>query len=147
MGETLALNKRATYDYEFLETFEGGLVLTGPEVKSAKQGHMQLVGSFLHVRRGELWLKGSQIARYAPAGEQPHYEPTRDRKVLVHKKQINRLLGKTQADGLTLVPISVYVSRGLVKLNFALARGKKQYEKRDKIKKRQAAREDREYTA
>ena len=143
-AKSLALNRRASYDYEFLDTFEGGLELTGPEVKSAKLGRIQLAGSFLQVRRGELWLKNAQIAKYAPAGPQPHYLVDQDRKVLIHRKEINRLMGKTQTDGLTLVPISVYVAHGLVKLNFALARGKKQYEKRDKIKKREAAREDRE---
>lgn len=141
---TLALNRRASFDYEFLETIEGGLALTGPEVKSAKAGHIQLTGAFLFVQKGELWLKGARIAPYQPAGIR-NGEPTRDRKVLVKKKDVLRFGGKTHADGLTLVPISVYVTRGLVKLKFALARGKKQYEKRDKIKKRDAAREDREY--
>ncbi len=141
MGDALSVNKRASYDYEFLEVFEGGLALTGPEVKSAKAGRIQLVGAFLHVRGGELWLKGAQIARYAPAGPQPTYDPARDRKVLIAKKDIRRLLGKTQAGGLTLVPVSVYVAHGLVKLKFVLARGKKQYEKRERIKARQVARE------
>lgn len=137
----LAQNRRASYDYEFLDTFEGGLKLTGPEVKSTKLGRMQLAGSFLQVRGGELWLKNSKIAAYAPAGDASKYVVDRDRKVLVHKKEINRFIGKTQADGLTLVPISVYVAHGLVKLKFALGRGKKQYEKRDKIKRREVARE------
>ena len=98
----------------------------------------------LFVQKGELWLKGARIAPYLPAGLR-NADPIRDRKVLVKKKDVMRFAGKTHADGLTLVPISVYVTRGLVKLKFALARGKKVYEKRDKIKKRDAAREDREY--
>lgn len=137
----LAFNKRAAFDYDLLEKLEGGLKLTGPEVKSAKAGHVQFKGAFLHVQKGELWLKNLHISKYVPAGEQPLYNPTRDRKVLVHKRDIARLTGKTHADGLTLVPISVYLRRNLVKLSFALARGKKLYEKKDAIKKRDLDRE------
>ncbi len=146
MGKPLAENRRARHDYEFLEKFEGGLVLTGPEVKAAKAGRAQLNGAFLFVRGGELWLNNAQIARYAPAGPQPDYQPQRLRKVLVTRRELDRLLGKTHGTGLTLVPISLYVQRGLVKLSFALARGKRAYEKRETIKRRQAAREDREHT-
>lgn len=145
MDRELVHNKRAAYDYEFLETFEGGLVLTGPEAKSAKLGRFQLTGAFLHVSNGELWLKNAKIAAYAPAGLQETYKPDQERKVLVRKRELVRLAGRSQADGLTLVPISVYVRRNLVKLKFALARGKKQYEKRAVIKAREASREDREY--
>ena len=91
---TLALNRRATYDYDLLEEYEGGLALTGAEVKSAKAGHLQLKGAFLHMRGGELWLKGSYIAKYAPAGKQEAYEAARDRKVLVHRRELSRLIGK-----------------------------------------------------
>jgi len=146
MGKTLSLNKRAGFDYEFLDTFEAGLVLAGAEVKSVRLGHMQLVGSFLHIRGSELWLKNAYIAPYEPAGEKQSL-PNRDRKVLVRRQEINRLIGKTQQEGLTLVPISVYLQRNLVKLKFALARGKKKYEKREQIKRREAAREDREYVS
>lgn len=138
---TLATNKKAAHDYEFLEKFEGGLKLTGPEVKSVKAGHIQLQGAFLHVRGGELWLKGATVSKYAPAGPQPDYDPARDRKVLVHRRELSRLVGKTQEKGLTLVPISVYTHTTLVKLGFALARGKKQFEKREAIKKRDVERE------
>jgi SsrA-binding protein len=138
---TLATNKKASHDYEFLEKFEGGLKLTGAEVKSVKVGHIQLQGAFLHIHNRELWLKGATISKYAPAGPQPGYDPIRDRKVLVHRRELNRLIGKTQEQGLTLVPISVYAKAALVKLEFALARGKKQYEKREAIKKRDVERE------
>lgn len=138
---TLATNKKASFDYEFLEKFEGGLKLTGPEVKSVKAGHIQLQGSFLYLKNGELWLKGATISKYGPAGSQPGYDPVRDRKVLLHGRELKRLVGKTHEQGLTLVPISVYTRTTLVKLEFVLARGKKQYEKREEIKKRDVERE------
>jgi len=140
----LAFNKRAAYDYDILEKFEGGLALTGPEVKSAKAGHVQFKGSFLNIRNGELWIKNLHVSRYAPAGEQLTYDPIRDRRVLVHKRELNRLIGKTQTEGLTLVPISVYTRGRLLKLEFALARGKRQFEKRAVIRKREVDREMRE---
>jgi SsrA-binding protein len=140
----LAKNKRAIFDYEFLETFEGGLVLSGPEVKSAKAGRIQLKGAFLFLRNGELWLKNAYIAPYKPAGPQPDYDPSQERKVLVHRAELKKLLGKMKAEGLTLVPVSAYTRRNLVKLEFALARGKKEYEKRDVLKKRDVDRQIRE---
>lgn len=141
----LAVNKRARFDYDLLETLEGGLVLTGPEVKSIKGGRLQLKGAFLHVTGGELWLKNAHVAKYRPAGEQPDYDPARPRKVLIHKKELKRLMGKVQSSGLTLVPISVYTRGDLLKLEFALARGKKQFEKRDAIKKRDVDRQIRQH--
>ncbi len=140
----LAENKKVFFDYEILETFEGGLALTGAETKSVKAGHMQLKGAFLHIRGGELWLKNAFISKYAPAGKQENYDPSRDRKVLVHRREIGRLIGKSQQEGLTLVPISVYTKRQFVKLEFGLARGKKQFEKRESIKKRDVERQLRE---
>jgi SsrA-binding protein len=132
----LAFNKRASFDYEFLDTLEGGLKLTGAEVKAVKLGQAQFTGSFRQVRNGEVWLKNFHISPYKPAGVQETYVPTRDRKVLLHRREIARLTGKTQTDGLTLVPISVYLRGDLVKLKFALARGKKQYQKKESIKER-----------
>ncbi|NBS41244.1 SsrA-binding protein SmpB [bacterium] len=137
----LASNKKALHDYEFLEKFEGGLKLTGPEVRSVKDGHIQLQGSFLHIRNRELWLKNATVSKYAPAGPQLGYDPIRDKKVLLHRREINRIMGKIQEKGLTLVPISVYTHAALIKIEFALARGKKQYEKRETIKKRDVQRE------
>ena len=134
--ESLAINKRAEYDYDLLETFEGGLVLTGAEVKAAKAGHVQLKGAFIMFRDNEIWLKNALISRYEPAGPQDSYDPYRNRKILIRRRDINKLVGKLNTQGLTLVPIRVYLNRNLVKVSFALARGKKQYEKRAAIKKR-----------
>ena len=144
MEETLAINKRAGYDFEFLETFEGGLVLSGAEVKSAKAKHLQLKGAFVSIRDGGLWLKNALIARYEPACEQPDYDPYRNRKVLINHRELKKLIGKIQIQGLTLVPIKVYLRRNRVKLSFALARGKKKFEKRAAIKKREIDRQIRE---
>ncbi|MFH1252945.1 MAG: SsrA-binding protein SmpB [Candidatus Uhrbacteria bacterium] len=140
----IAFNKRASFDYDFLETFDGGLVLTGAEVKSAKAGHVQLKGAFVLIRNGELWLKNALFSRYEPAGPQESYDPYRNRKILVRRRDINKLIGKIQTQGLTLVPIKVYRHRNLVKVSFALARGKKKYEKRAAIKKRDIERQIRE---
>jgi SsrA-binding protein len=141
----LALNKKARFDYEFLDTFEGGLGLTGAEVKSIKEGHVQLKGAFVSIRDSELWLRNSYVAPYKPAGKQSDYDPSRDRKILVHRAELKRLIGKTQEAGLTIVPISLYTKGRLVKLEFALARGKKKYEKRATIKKRELDRKVREH--
>ncbi len=143
--KTLAVNKRARFDYDLQETFEGGLVLTGPEVKSAKAGSVQLKGAFLDIRSGELWLKNAHISRFAPAaGAQKEYEPDHDRKVLVHKREMKRFIGKKQAEGFTLVPLSIYLKGNLVKLEFAIGKGKKKFEKRDAIKKRDVDRQIRQ---
>lgn len=138
---TLAQNKKARFDYEILEELEGGLALTGAEVKSIKGGRVQLKGAFLHIRKDELWLKNAYVAPYKPAGEREDYDPYRDRKVLVHKRQLKRLVGKRQAEGLTIVPLSIYTKNNLIKLNFGVARGKKKYEKRETIKKRDVKRQ------
>jgi len=137
----LAVNKTARSDYEFLEVFEGGLKLSGAEVKSAKAGNMSMRGSHVSVEKGELWLKNMHIGKYAPAGSQEEYDPTRPRKVLVHKRELQRLIGKTKEKGLTIVPIRVYTKGALVKLEFALARGKAKHEKREQLKKRDIMRE------
>ena len=132
----LATNKRAKFDYDLISEFEGGLVLSGAEVKSAKKGNMSLQGAFLSIIKNELWLRNAHIGKYAPAGEQKDYNPTQDRKVLVHKSEIKKMLGKKDSEGLTIVPIRVYTKGALVKISFALARGKRKHEKRDSIKKR-----------
>lgn len=141
---TLATNKRARFDYDLLEEFEGGLMLTGAEVKSAKKGNINLQGAYLTTRDNGLWLRNAHIGKYAPAGEQKDYDPTRDRKVLVHASEIKKILGKKQSQGLTIVPINVYTKGALVKLSFALARGKRQHEKRESIKKRDVEKQTRE---
>ncbi len=140
----LATNARALYVYELLEKFEGGLVLRGPEVKSAKAGSINLKGAFLNVQANGMVIDGMHIAPYAPAAEGKTYNPTRTRKVLVHRKELNKLRAKAQVERLTIVPISVYTKGDLVKLEFALARGKRQFEKRASVKKREVEREVRQ---
>lgn len=141
---TLATNKRARSDYDLVSQFEGGLVLTGAEVKAAKQGNVSLRGAFIRVRDNELWLKNMHIGHYAPSGKSDDYDPTRERKVLVHKKELKLLIDKSHAQGLTIVPIRVYTKGTLVKISFALARGKRKHEKREDIKKRDLDRQARE---
>ena len=135
-------NKRAFFDYEILEKFEAGIVLTGPEVKSVKAGHISLKGSYVTVHEGELLLLNCHISPYKFAQNQlKDYNPTASRKLLVHKKEINYLIGKLKTKGLTLLPLSVYLKRNKIKLEIGLGRGKKKFEKREKIKKREAERE------
>lgn len=141
---SLATNKKAGFDFELQEQFEAGLVLLGWEVKSAKAGHVQLKGAFLHIHNGELWLKNAFISPYKPAGNQ-EVQSDRDRKVLVHKRELKRLMGKKQTEGLTLVPLRIYTKGNLVKLVFAVAKGKKKYEKREAIKKRDVDRQMKEH--
>jgi SsrA-binding protein len=142
----LAHNAKAKHDFEFLQTFEGGLALTGAEVKSAKAGNANLKGAFLTIRNGELYLKNAHIGHYAPAGPQETDETRRDRKVLIHKKELNVLRGKQETERLTIVPISLYTAGSLVKLSFALARGKKTHEKREAIKARDIERDIRTHS-
>ena len=141
---TLAINKRAKFDYEILETFEAGLMLLGHEVKSVRAGQMSLRGAYVTMHGGEAWLTGSTIPAYAKAGPLPGYDSMRSRKLLLHRRELSRILGKMQQKGLTLVPISVYTRRSTIKIEFGLARGKKMYEKREAIKKRDLDREVRE---
>lgn len=134
---TLTKNKKALFDYEPLREYEAGLKLTGPEVKSAKAGQIQLKGAYISIRQDGAWLRNAYIAPYKPAASvQSEYDAERDRQLLLSKKEIAYLRGKMQEKGLTLVPISVYTKGDLVKISFALARGKKKYEKRESIKKR-----------
>lgn len=132
----LAKNKKAFFDYEILEEIEAGLALKGYEVKSVKLGHMSLKGSFVSIHEGELFLVNSTtpLYKYATVSD---YNPTSSKKLLVKRKQIDRLIGKVRVDGLTLVPLSVYNKQGKIKLKFALARGKKKFDKRQVIKQRE----------
>lgn len=132
----LAVNKYAKSDYELGSIFEGGLALTGAEVKSAKNKNMKLQGSYLSIEKNQLFLKNAHIGKYKPAGEQIDYDPTRPRKVLVHKAELRKITEKKNSEGLTIVPICVYTKGSLIKIEFALARGKKKHEKRESIKKR-----------
>jgi SsrA-binding protein len=136
----LALNKRAHFDYELADRYEAGLVLVGQEVKSAKTGHISLKGSFVTVKRNELYLTNANIPPYKHAGIIKNYDPTRPRKLLLRKSEIKHLIGKARVEGLTLVPIRVYTKRKLIKLEFAVGRGKKEFDKRETIAKREAER-------
>lgn len=136
-----ASNRQAKRDYEILNTIEAGLVLTGQEVKSVRSGHMKLQGSYASIARGELWLIGAHIAKYAAAGPLPDFDAHRSRKLLIHGRELKHLVGKIQERGLTLVPLRVYTRRALIKVELGLGRGRKQYEKREVIKKRDLDRE------
>lgn len=133
-----AENRKAYFNYEILEKFQGGLVLTGQEVKSIKMGRVQIAGSYVVPQRNELWLVGATIPPYQPANAPRDYNPGRSRKVLVRKKEINYLVGKAKERGLTLLPLRVYTTpAGRIKLEFGLGRGKKKWDKREAIKKRE----------
>ncbi|MEE2738637.1 MAG: SsrA-binding protein SmpB [Planctomycetota bacterium] len=133
-------NRRARHEYEIFDTFEAGLVLVGSEVKSLRNGKVSLDDSFGRVLSGEVWLLGADIATYREANTQNH-EPKRQRKLLLHKREIKKLIGKVKERGLTLVPLRLYFRRGLAKVEMALARGKKIHDKRRSIKEKTAQRE------
>jgi SsrA-binding protein len=141
MSKILAKNRRATFDYELIKKYEAGLVLKGMEVKSIKDGQASLKGSFVSISKDELYLTNANIPPYKFSGNPKDYDPTRSRKLLLHKKEIKYLLGKSRTEGLTMVPISLYTNKNKIKLEFALARGKKKYDKRETLKKRTAQRE------
>ncbi len=129
-------NKEINFSYEALENIEGGLVLTGAEVKSVKLGHVQLKGSYITIHSDNtVWLVGAHISHYKPAGTRK-YDPNRERKILLHKKEIDRLRGKLAQKGLTIAPVKLYTKGGLIKLEIALVRGLKKHDKRAKIKSR-----------
>lgn len=133
-----AVNKRATFDYELLEKLEGGLVLAGHEVKSIKTGHISLKGAFITVKDSELYLTNAHIPPYQQANVPESYDPYQSRKVLVRRRELNSLIGKIKQKGLTLVPIKLYSKHRLIKLEFAVGKGKRQVDKREDIKKREA---------
>jgi SsrA-binding protein len=137
----LAENRKAKFDYTILQAFQAGLVLNGQEVKSIRLGRMNLTGSYVALQKGELFLVGSQVPRYQPKNAPAGYSPERSRKLLVRKQELNSLIGKSKERGLTLLPLRVYTQKHKIKLEFALAKGQKKYDKREKIKKREADRE------
>lgn len=137
--KTLALNKKVKYDYEVLEKYEAGIILSGPEVKSAKLGQISLKGSYVTVKDGELWLLNCRISPYKKA-RQESYDPTKTRKLLLHRKEIDSILGKLKQKGLTLVPLRIYTKKRLIKVEFGFCRGKRKYEKRELIKEKEAKR-------
>ncbi len=134
--KVLASNKKAGFDYEILEKFEAGIVLNGQEVKSIRNGNISLKGSYVIIRGEEPYLVGSNIPPYQPKNTSPEYDPERMRKLLLNKKEINYLIGKTRERGLTLVPLKVYTKYARIKLEFGIGKGKKKIDKREVIKKR-----------
>jgi len=136
----LAKNKKASYNYEILDKYKAGIVLTGQEVKSAKKGRMSIKGSYIVPKHNEIFLMGANIPPYQAFNVPIDYDPQRDRKLLLRKKQIKYLIGKSKQKGLTLIPLRVYTRQGLIKLEFAVAKGKKKYQKKKKKKKRQVER-------
>ncbi len=133
-------NRKAHRDYFFMDRFEAGMVLTGTEVKSLRDGRANLKDSYAHVKGEELFLYNMHISPYRH-GNIANHEPTRTRKLLMHKREIRRLIGKIQEKGLSLIPVTVYFLRGKAKVELALAKGKRQYDKRQDIKKREQDRE------
>ena len=147
----LARNKRAYYDYEISDKYEAGLILYGHEVKSVKTGHISLKGAYVTVKRSakvlpELYLINAHIPKYAKASTIADYDPTRSRKLLLHSREINKLIGKKTEQGLTLVPLKIYTKHSLIKLEFGIGRGKKKIDKREAIKKRELDRQIRTLT-
>jgi SsrA-binding protein len=138
--KVVASNRKARHDYEILDTYEAGMALTGTEVKSLRAGRASLVDAFAQERSGELYLHGMHIPEYTQ-GTWTNHEPRRTRKLLLNRIEINRLLGKLKESGLTLVPLSVYFNDGWAKVEIGLARGKKSYDKRQDLAKRDADRE------
>jgi SsrA-binding protein len=138
--KVVASNRKARHDYAILDTYEAGVALTGTEVKSLRAGRASLVDAFAQVSNGEVFLYGMHIPQYAQ-GTWTNHEPRRTRKLLLKRLEIDRLVGKVQESGLTLVPLSVYFSDGWAKVEIGLARGKRFYDKRQDLAKRDADRE------
>ena len=138
--QTIARNPRATHEYHILDTWEAGLVLTGTEVKSLRRGKASLKEAFARLRNGEVWLEGLTITPYEQ-GNRYNHAPARTRKLLLHRGEIEKLIGSVEREGLTLVPLELYFRRGRAKVKIALARGKKVHDKREDLKRRTAERE------
>jgi SsrA-binding protein len=139
-GKVVATNRKAGRDYYLEDHFEAGLALTGTEIKSIRAGGVNLSDGYVQARGGELWLVNVHIAPYDPSGRAGH-EPRRPRKLLLHRREINRLIARVQERGYTIVPVRMYLKEGRAKVEIALARGKRQYDKRQAIAKRDAQRE------
>jgi SsrA-binding protein len=132
-----AQNRRARFNYEIGETFEAGIVLTGSEVKSLRTGKATIAESYADAHQGEIWLVNANIPEYKQSGPYNNHEPKRHRKLLLHKRQVNKLIGAVEREGMTLVPLKLYFNeRGRAKIEIALARGKKLHDKRETAKKR-----------
>lgn len=138
--KVVASNRKARHDYSILDTYEAGMALTGTEVKSLRAGRASLVDAFAQERNGELYLHGMHIPEYVQ-GTWTNHEPRRTRKLLLNRIEIDRLIGKTRESGLTIVPLQVYFSDGWAKVEIGIAKGKKSYDKRQDLAKRDAQRE------
>lgn len=134
-------NRKARYLYEILETYEAGIQLTGTEVKSIREGKVNLQDGYALIRNGEAWLINVHISPYSGIGQYFNHDPRRTRKLLLHRQEIRKLIGKVEQQGLTLVPLRMYLKRGLVKVNIALGKGKKLHDKREDLKRRQDQRD------
>ena len=141
MGEkTITLNRKVQHDYHILRTLEAGLSLLGTEIKSIREGRVSIREAYVRPEGGEMWLVGAHVSHYAPAASMNH-DPTRKRRLLLHRRQIADLERAVQAEGVTLVPLRLYLKGGRAKLEIALGRGKKRYDKRAAIAKRDAERQ------
>ena len=141
MGEkTITVNRRATHDFHILETLEAGLSLLGTEIKSIREGRVSIREAYVRPEGDEMWLLGAHVAHYPPAGPANH-DPTRNRRLLLHRKQIRELSRRVEAEGMTLVPLRLYLKDGRAKLEIALGRGKRRYDKRAAIAQRDAERQ------
>jgi len=136
-AKIIASNRKAYHDYTVLDTYEAGIALTGSEIKSVRSGQVNLRDGYAAVREDELWLENIHIAPYSQAARDNH-EPRRSRKLLLHRREINRLTGKLQEQGLTLVPLKLYLKHNRAKVELGLVRGKKQYDKRATLKAEEA---------
>ncbi|MGB3404577.1 MAG: SsrA-binding protein SmpB [Microcoleaceae cyanobacterium] len=134
--KVLSDNRKARYLYEILETYQAGIELRGTEVKSIRAGRVNMQDGYAHVRNGEAWLMNVHISPYQSASGYFNHDPRRSRKLLLHRQEINKLIGKIEQQGLTLVPLKMYLKNGRVKVDIALARGKKVHDKREDIKRR-----------
>jgi SsrA-binding protein len=134
---SLASNRKAFHDYSIEDSIEAGLVLAGHEVKSVRDGNTSLAGAYVTIRNGEAWLRNAHIGRYKQASKLEGYDEMRERKLLLHKSEIIKLLDQTKGKGLTLIPLELYTSKRRVKLKVGLGRGKKQFDKRESIKKKE----------
>lgn len=138
--KVVSTNKKARFEFFILETYEAGLVLKGTEIKSVRNGQISLQEAYVRTNGEEIWLVGAHVAPYEHASAYQH-DPKRDRKLLMHKKEIRKIFDEVRIKGMTLVPIRVYLKGGKAKLEIGLAKGKKQYDKRDSIKERDVERE------
>ncbi|SFM21513.1 SsrA-binding protein [Gracilibacillus orientalis] len=139
-GRVIAQNKKANHDYFIEETFEAGLVLQGTEIKSIRAGRVNLKDSFATIRQGEAYVNNMHISAYEQ-GNRYNHEPTRPRKLLLHRKQIDRLIGESQRTGYSIIPLKVYIKNGFAKVLIGLGKGKKKYDKREDLKQKQAKRD------